>query len=110
MGRMRLFAAVAGAAVLLLAGGSAVAGTPATAGGCPTEAITEVGFVAPTEGKLSRSLAPALVPDSIELKDALSCVDQAEKPAPAPVVSGELEQPAWLIREMGGGPPHCSVV
>lgn len=111
MSRVRLFAAVAGAAVLLLAGGSAVAGTPATAaGGCLTGAITEVGFVAPTEGKLSRNLAPALVPDSIELKDALDCVVPAEKPAHVPVVSGEVEQPAWLIKEVSGGPPHCSVV
>ena len=110
MGRMRLFAAVAGAAVLLLAGGSAVAGTPTSGGSCLTGAITEVGFVAPTEGKLSRNLAPALVPDSIELKDAFSCVVPAEKPAHVPVVSGEVEQPAWLIREMAGGPPHCSTV
>ncbi len=107
---MRLFAAVAGAAVLLLAGGSAVAGTTTSGGSCLTGAITEVGFVAPTEGKLSRNLAPALVPNSIELKDALACVVPAEKPAQVPVVSGEVEQPAWLLREMAGGPAHCSEI
>jgi hypothetical protein len=111
MSRIRLFAAVAGAAVLLLAGGSAVADSPDSFGsGCLTGAITEVAFVAPAESKLSRNLAPALVPDSIELKDALDCVVPAEKPAHVPVVSGEVEQPAWLIKEMSGGPPHCSVV
>ena len=110
MSRIRIFAAVAGAAVLLLAGGSAVAGTSGSAGGCLTGAITEVGFVAPSESKLSRDLAPVLVPDAIELKDALECVVPAEKPAHAPVVPGEVEQPAWLIQEMSGGPPHCSVV
>lgn len=110
MDRMRIFAAVVGAAVLLLAGGSAVAGTPASGGSCLTGAITEVGFVAPAESKLAPKLVPVLVPDSIELKDALGCVVLAEKPAQVPVDPGEVKQPAWLLREMAGGPPHCSEI
>jgi hypothetical protein len=115
---MRLFALVAGAAVLLLAGGSAIAGSPAdqgTAGTtCLTDATDLVPVVATPKGKLSRVLAPGVVKEAIELKNAhgtaLNCAAQAEKPAQVPVDSGELEQPAWLIREMAGGPPHCSAV
>ena len=104
--------------MLLLARGSAIAGSSADQGTaeitCPTDAAELVPVVTAPAGKLGRVLAPVVAKDSIELKNALgsalTCADPAKKIAPDPVVSGELRQPAWLIREMSGGPPHCSAL
>ena len=111
MGRMKLFAAVAVAAVVLLAGGTAGAGSSAgqapTRGACLSDVTGQVAVVAPAKGKLGKTLAPA-VKGSLELRSALgtaiTCADQAAKALEAPSVV-ELPSKIHLFRKGDG---HCS--
>lgn len=109
---------------MLLGGGALVAGGAAQgspSSTCGAQASSVATGVASRRAELQQVLTPAgsalvttgshgLAALRQSLDAALGCRIQIEKVAPAPVVSGDVPQAPWRIREMAGGPPHCAVV
>ena len=109
--------AVTGAAVIALGGASFVGVTAARGSSpafCGTQGASVKTAVAARRHQLQQVVTPLLPGVQVRTlvtggSGTLDCAGRAESVAPAPV-SGEVQQPAWLVREMAGGPPHCAVV
>lgn len=108
--------ATAGAALVVLGGGVLLVGvtTGSTSAICGPEGSGVAAQVASRRVELQQGLTPVLPGVQVRTLIAgeaptLACADQAPEVAAVPAVAGEVQLPAWLVREKAGGPPHCAV-